>query len=173
MRKKIKIPRIIKIEKIEGLKIHCMFNNGETRLLDFNKILKQWNVCSDDIENKLFSENVFGKVRLRNYTLSWENLSVKLINEDGQEESHPYELSPDVLFKLSESLVKDKSEGFGNLIRKARLKAGLTQHQLATRSGTSRFYISRLENNRTDIELSTFRKIVEAGLDRHFKVVID
>ena len=62
---------------------------------------------------------------------------------------------------------------FGSLIRRARKKAGLTQEQLAERSGTSRFYISRIENNKTDVELSTFRKIVEAGLGKHLKLVIE
>jgi predicted transcriptional regulator len=41
------------------------------------------------------------------------------------------------------------------------------------RSGTSRFYISRLENEKTDIELSTFRKIIEAGLGKHLRVLIE
>jgi predicted transcriptional regulator len=49
----------------------------------------------------------------------------------------------------------------------------MTQAQLAQRSGTSRFYISRLENNKTDLEMSTFRKIVEAGLGKNLKVVIE
>ncbi|WP_143255096.1 helix-turn-helix transcriptional regulator, partial [Alkalitalea saponilacus] len=31
----------------------------------------------------------------------------------------------------------------------ARLKAGLTQEQLAIKSGTTRFYISRIENDKT------------------------
>lgn len=38
MRKKqIKIPRIIKIEKVDYLTIQCMFNNGESRLLEFKE----------------------------------------------------------------------------------------------------------------------------------------
>ena len=49
----------------------------------------------------------------------------------------------------------------------------MTQEQLAMRSGTTRFYISRLENNRTDVELSTFRKIIEAGLGKKFKLLIE
>jgi predicted transcriptional regulator len=34
------------------------------------------------------------------------------------------------------------------------------------RNGTSRLYISRLENEKTDVELSKFRKIIEAGLGK-------
>lgn len=173
MRKKLSIPRIIKIQKITGLTIQCMFNNGESRILNFEKIFKQWKIVEDDIEYTLLTPKEFKKVQLRNYTLSWPNIPVALVSEDGNEELHPYELSPDELYRLSEPADPSSSEKFGSLIKSARIKAGLTQEQLAQRSGTSRFYISRLENNRTDVELSTFRKIVEAGLGKHFKLIIE
>ncbi|MDH5415447.1 MAG: helix-turn-helix domain-containing protein [Flavobacteriaceae bacterium] len=173
MRKKLNIPRIIKIQKIDGLTIQCMFNNGENRILDFKKIFDLWKVGKDDVEYPLLNFREFKKVELRNFTLSWSSVPVTLISEAGDEEIHPYELSPDELYRLSEPAGPSKSEKYGSLIRTARLKAGLTQEQLAERSGTSRFYISRLENNRTDVELSTFRKIVEAGLGKHFKLIIE
>jgi len=170
MRKKPVIPRIIKIQKVDEFSIHCMFNNGENRLLNFETIFNSWSITKTDVEYPLLKKGEFAKVELRNNTLSWNNIEVKLLGEDGTEEIHPYELSHDELFKLSEPVETMK---FGNLIRKAREKAGLTQAQLAERSGTSRFYISRLENNRTDVELSTFRKIVEAGLGKHFRLIIE
>ncbi len=159
--------------EVHELAIQCMFNNGESRTLKFEEIFKQWNIGEDDVEYPLLNFEEFKKVQLRNYTLSWPNISVSLLSDDGDEEQHPYELSPDQLYELSEPSEPTESEKFGSLIKTARLKAGLTQEQLAQRSGTSRFYISRLENNRTDVELSTFRKIVEAGLGRHFKLIIE
>ena len=139
----------------------------------FEEIFKAWKIGNDDIEYPLLTPREFKKVALRNYTLSWSNIPVTLISEDGKEEIHPYELSPDELFRLSVPVEPSHSEKLGNLIRSARLKAGLTQEQLAQRSGTTRFYISRLENNHTDVELSTFRKIVEAGLGKQFKLIIE
>ncbi len=150
-----------------------MFNNGENRVLDFEQIFKQWKVSKGDVEYLLLEPDEFEKVELRNFTLSWNNVNVSLLSEEGQEEAHPYELSPDELYKLSEPVEPANNEKFGNLIKSARIEAGLTQEQLAQRSGTTRFYISRIENNRTDVALSTFRKIVEAGLGRHFKLIID
>ena len=52
----------------------------------------------------------------------------------------------------------------GVLIQEARKKKGLTQQQLAERSGTNKAYISRVENDIKDVRLSTLRKIVENGL---------
>ena len=173
MRQKIKIPRIIKIEKVQDFQIQCMFNNGESRMLDFQKIFNDWKISETDIEHPLLDPKEFKKVTLRNFTLSWPNIEIKIKNENNEVEIHPYEIGADVLFNLSQELKIIAKPRFGSLIRTARLKAGMTQAQLAQRSGTSRFYISRLENNKTDLEMSTFRKIVEAGLGKNLKVVIE
>src|SRR5690554_3246620 len=137
MRQNLKIPRIIKIEKIVGFVIQCKFNSGESRLLDFEKIFNFWNVSPEDIECKLLDLKEFKKVKLRNFTLSWANIKIEIQNEKNQIEKHPNEIGPDVLFQLSEP-VKSGETMFGNMIKSARLKAGLTQEQLAMRSGTTR-----------------------------------
>lgn len=62
---------------------------------------------------------------------------------------------------------------FGNMIKKAREQAGLTQEELAKRSGTTKNYISRLENNKSDVELGTLIKIIEIGLGRHMRIQIN
>lgn len=173
MRQKIKIPRIVKIEKITGHKIQCMFNNGESRLLDFERIFRQWNVTETDFEYPLLDEKAFKKVKLRNYTLSWPNIEIKVKGENGEDLTLPYEIGADVLFELSEDIKEPSKYRYGRLIRSARLKAGLTQEQLAMKSGTTRFYISRIENDKTDLEMSTFRKIVEAGLGKRLKLTIE
>lgn len=173
MRQKIKIPRIVKIEKVSGHKIQCMFNNGESRLLDFEKIFKQWNVTEKDFEYPLLDEKDFKKVKLRNYTLSWSNIEIIVKGENGENLNLPYEIGADVLFELSEEIKEPSKYRYGRLIRSARLKAGLTQEQLAMKTGTTRFYISRIENDKTDPEMSTFRKIVEAGLGKRLKLTIE
>ena len=173
MRKNIKTPRILKIEKIDGFKVICMFNNGESRLIDFELIFNDWNVSKEDIEYPLLQKAEFEKLKLRNQTLSWNNIQIDLLSEDGKEQSHPYEIDPVTLFQYSTEIENSEVSRFGSIIRLARKKAGLTQEQLAEKSGTSRFYISRLENNKTDVELSTFRKIVEAGLGKHLKLIIE
>ncbi|PHN07237.1 hypothetical protein CRP01_07890 [Flavilitoribacter nigricans DSM 23189 = NBRC 102662] len=59
------------------------------------------------------------------------------------------------------------------MIKQARKEEGLTQQELAERSGTSKHYISRIENNKSDIEMLTLKKIVEAGLGRKLRVQIN
>lgn len=173
MKSNIKIPRIIKIEKVEGFQVQVMFNNGESRNLDFEKIFSSWNIDINDFEYPLLKKNEFQKVELRNFTLSWSNIAIHSVDEEGKALSLPYEIGADVLFELSEELPIKSKFLYGRLIRRERLKAGLTQEQLAQRSGTTRFYISRVENNKTDLEMSTLRKIIEAGLGKKLRLTIE
>ena len=52
----------------------------------------------------------------------------------------------------------------GALIQEARLEMGLTQEELAEKVGTSKSYISKIENNIKEVRISTLQKIVELGL---------
>lgn len=52
----------------------------------------------------------------------------------------------------------------GVLLHEARLKRGLTQEELADKVGTTKSYISKIENNIKEARLSTLHKIVEVGL---------
>ena len=60
----------------------------------------------------------------------------------------------------------------GILLEEARNKMGLTQEQLAVKCGTNKSYISRIENNASDIRLSTLMKIIQQGLGGHLKLTL-
>ncbi len=60
----------------------------------------------------------------------------------------------------------------GVLIKEERLKQGLTQEQLAEKIGTTKSYISKVENDVNEIRLSTLRKIIE-GLGGHVQVTFN
>ena len=59
----------------------------------------------------------------------------------------------------------------GALIEQQRLQLQLTQDQLAAKCGTKKSYISRIENEGSDIRLSTLMKIVEDGLGGRIEIV--
>ena len=56
-------------------------------------------------------------------------------------------------------------------LREERLREGLTQEALAEKIGTKKSYISRLENGKADIQLSTLFKIFE-GLGKRVSLTI-
>ena len=61
----------------------------------------------------------------------------------------------------------------GVLLEEARNKLGLTQEELAEKCGTNKSYISRIENNSSDIRLSTLMRIIQQGLGGHLKLTLE
>lgn len=60
----------------------------------------------------------------------------------------------------------------GVLIQELREKQNLTQEQLAQKCGTTKSYISRIENNASDIRPSTLMRIVQEGLGGRLKLSV-
>lgn len=61
----------------------------------------------------------------------------------------------------------------GALIQEARKSKNLTQQQLADKVGTTKSYISRIENNASDIRLSTLMRIIREGLGGSLKLSLN
>jgi DNA-binding XRE family transcriptional regulator len=60
----------------------------------------------------------------------------------------------------------------GALIQGTRLEMGMTQEQLAEKVGTTKSYISKIENNMKEARISTLQKIVELGFGGHLELSI-
>lgn len=58
----------------------------------------------------------------------------------------------------------------GAMIQDLRKEQGLTQEQLAEKCGTTKTYISRIENNASDIRLSTLMRIIRQGLGGNLRL---
>lgn len=68
--------------------------------------------------------------------------------------------------------IKARAFAIGEIIREARKEAKMTQEQLAERTGTKKSFISRIENGRSDIQLSTLYKLMEIGLGKRVNLTI-
>jgi len=60
----------------------------------------------------------------------------------------------------------------GALLHEARIEKGLTQEELAVRAGTTKSNISKIENNSSDIRLSTLMKIIQQGFGGHLTLTL-
>jgi ribosome-binding protein aMBF1 (putative translation factor) len=60
----------------------------------------------------------------------------------------------------------------GAMIKEARVEANLTQEELAEKTGTKKSYISRIERGLSDIQISTYYKLIELGLGKHLNISI-
>lgn len=60
----------------------------------------------------------------------------------------------------------------GALIHDTRIELGLTQEELANKVGTTKSYISKIENNLKEARISTLQKIVELGFGGQLELSI-
>ena len=69
---------------------------------------------------------------------------------------------------------EEKAQYFviSEMLKEARKEAKMTQEQLAVKVGTKKSYISRLENGKCDIQLSTLYRIFEFGLGKKVNLLI-
>jgi DNA-binding XRE family transcriptional regulator len=68
----------------------------------------------------------------------------------------------------SRSEYEEKAQMFivSEMLKEARKEAKMTQQELAEKTGTKKSYISRIENAKGNIQLSTLIRIFEKGLNR-------
>jgi len=68
----------------------------------------------------------------------------------------------------SRNAFEEKAQMFivSEMLKEARREAKLTQEQLAEKTGTKKSYISKIENAKGNIQLSTLIRIFETGLNR-------
>jgi len=69
-------------------------------------------------------------------------------------------------------------EGFdafkiGAMLQGLRKEQGMTQEQLAVKCGTTKTYISRIENDASDIRLSTLMRIIRQGFGKHLRMSVE
>jgi transcriptional regulator with XRE-family HTH domain len=58
------------------------------------------------------------------------------------------------------------------MLKEAPKESNLTQEELAVRTGTKKSYISRKERGLSDIQVSTYRKLIELGLGKKLHIEI-
>lgn len=92
-------------------------------------------------------------------TKSLEELEDKYVGRRGSKERNRYEK------ELSDLMI-------GQQIRESRIRLDLTQQDLADRIGKKREFISRIENDGSNLTVKTLRDIVEFGLGGTLKVEV-
>ncbi len=61
----------------------------------------------------------------------------------------------------------------GVMLQELRKEQGMTQEQLAEKCGTTKTYISRIENDASDIRLSTLMRIIREGLGGRLRLSVE
>ena len=167
-----RLPRIIKIISVRNFVVKTLWNNGEIRDIDFKPLLAQWSADEETRYAPLNDARLFKTVAVSpDHTLQWPKLMTKLTFRGITKES-PLDLDPDVLFEKSKLVEQHKPLHVGHILKAAREDAGLSQTEVAQNSGTTRNYISRIENEKSDIQVDTLYKIVTLGMGKQLSVSI-
>jgi len=166
------INRILKIEMLEFPNIYFISNSGEHKILNIKNLFKKLNIKKDDFGYELLiNKELFNNVVLINNALAWEELVKKITLPSGRKIEAYFHLDPIVTIENSESNTsKNTISILGNRLKELRKSLKLSQEELGQRIGSNKQYISKLENNQTDPEFKTIRKIYEVGLNK--KVII-
>ena len=61
----------------------------------------------------------------------------------------------------------------GVMLQELRKEQGLTQKELADKCGTTKNYISKIENDASNIRVTTLMKIIQDGLGGNLKLTVD
>lgn len=166
------LPKIARILEIKPFKITLLWNTSEIRLSDFAPLFEQWEAEGDSKMATLRDWETFKQVAVsENRTLCWPNIPVSFTFK-GETRTSPLELDALELYRQSILVKKTEPVNVGAMLREAREAAGLSQADVALKSGTTRNYISRIENEKSDIQLETLQKIVELGIGGEIVVQI-
>lgn len=160
------IPRVLKINKIDGRTLSLLFNNGYSKLVDIEAVLTEGEPLKQGSlpDQILSNDEVFNTVQISGSSIGWPGVGKHVKDFSGNSKFYPYDIDPIVLFQAGE-MDQENNINLGRKIKLLRKRIGITQEELANRVGTTKNYISKLENNKSDIELLTLKKIVEAGLN--------
>ena len=71
----------------------------------------------------------------------------------------------------SRNTYEEQSQMFiiSEMLKEARREAKITQEELAAKTGTKKSYISRIENGKGNIQLSTLIRIFDIGLNKRIR----
>jgi len=95
---------------------------------------------------------------MKNVT-NFEDLLIEKYGNKGTEEREKFN-ADSLAFRL------------GVMLKEARQESNLTQEQLAEKTGTKKSYISRIERGLSDIQISTYHKLIEIGLGKHLNISV-
>lgn len=164
-----RLPRILKIIEVKFPSIICAFNNAEYRRINVAKLFDKLGIKEGDFGYQILkSQELFNSVSLNNNTLAWKELKDVIKISGKQQVEVFFHLDPIVVYKNS-TIDKKLTYQFdlGHIIRKIRKRLKLSQETLAKSIGSNKQYISKIENNKADLEFKTIKKIFELGLDRN------
>ncbi|HAL82953.1 MAG TPA: hypothetical protein DCO83_12545 [Mucilaginibacter sp.] len=170
-----KLPRILTITKVEQPNtLYTLWTNGEERKIDLSPVIASALSAGDTRFAPLKEWEVFKHAGVSDdNTIVWHNLIQTITLPGGKVITGALDLDPDTLYQDSCLINKlSTSPKIGLLLKTAREEAGLSQEEVAMKSGTTRNYISKIETGKADIQLNTLYRLIKLGIGKELKLSI-
>src|SRR5665213_1885726 len=94
-------PRILTAKIVSDLNVSAVFNNGETRIIDFKKIFDKIGIDKKSPAAILRKPEVFKKFVIDNGTLSWKSVEQEIPWKSSTRKM-PFEIGADILYRNSQ-----------------------------------------------------------------------
>jgi len=146
----------------KSIRILCFLDEGNLVILTNCFVKKTQKTPKKEIklaqktENRIFKRKK--QKKMKNIT-TFENILENKYGKNGTEKRDKYDMNS-LAFRL------------GVMLKEARNEANLTQEQLAEKTGTKKSYISRIERGLSDIQISTYYKLIEIGIGKSLNISI-
>lgn len=164
--------KIIKIKGIDFPNISFISRNNESRIINLKTYFKKINLEKGDFGHEIIEDsNVFNSVTLENNALAWKEINKIIILPSGKKIETFFHLDPILTIEYSD-LIPNSFIKLGKKIKSERKEQKLSQEELGKRIGTTKNYISKVENAKTGIEFNTLEKIFEVGLNKNIYLIV-
>lgn len=163
-----RIQRILKIYKVDFPNIGCLFTNGEYRVINIIKLFQKLGLTKGQFGFELTeNESLFNAVTLEDRALSWKGITKQIKLPSGISRTLEFDLDPITVFENSKlDYLKNDRDHVGRAIKNLRSKLKLSQETVAGRIASNKQYLSRIENDKSDLEFNTLKKIYEVGFNK-------
>lgn len=159
--------RIIKIVGKSFPVIKFISNNGEYRSINLKELFQKIDLREGEFGYDVISDkNLFNSVELIDNALAWKKI-IKTFSFPGKKLINTF-FHLDPITTIENSKLDDNNQllKYGQTIKNFRkYYLHISQEELGKKIGSDKYYISKIENQRTDLELKTLRKIYEVGFN--------
>lgn len=165
--------KILKISEVRYPDITFISRNGEHRKINLRDYFRKISLGKRDFGYELIRDpELFKTVELENNALAWKKLSKEIKLPGGTKLNTYFHLDPVMTIENSVAESFETNRQIGVKLRYLRKELQLSQEELAAKIGSTKHYISKVENARTDIELKTLQKIFEVGLNKKVFITV-
>lgn len=173
MKKVNNLPRVVAINSIDGFVMSIHFNTGENRLVDFKELFEKKTAKNDPLlYEQLLTKEKFNSVQVQEGTLQWTAIHKTISLNSGKSFEVLFDVDPTVIYEASKTDTATNEKGIGSFLQSVRLEEGLTQEQLASKSGITKKRIQQIEADETDVTYREVKQFIEVGLNRKLELTL-